>query len=638
MEVLGQLAANAEFDVSPEQRRAWEEEITILRGATAGLAGTLLLEFTMPRLGRRADAVLLVGPAVFVLEFKIGEDKFDAAARDQVWDYALDLKSFHEASHAAAIMPVLIATDAPDRPLPAIETDEDRVYRPIGVNAVELRGVLDGVLSRLDGAPIEPEVWRDAPYRPTPTIIEAARALYARHSVEAIARCEAGTNLRVTTEVIHGLAAEAWRGGRKAIAFVTGVPGAGKTLVGLNLATQHGGEQDPYHAVFLSGNGPLVAVLRAALLRDELARAQTRGDPARKAKVRKSVESFIQNVHHFRDEAVYSPAPPDEHLVIFDEAQRAWDLRKTADFMKRRKKIPNFSHSESEYLISYMDRHRDWAFIVCLVGGGQEIHSGEAGISAWLEAIARGFPRWDVHMPRRLAESEYAAEQALEELRRRSDIHYHDELHLGVSMRSYRAENVSELVRAVLDCERSGARAAWAEIAVRYPVALTRNLDAAKRWVREHARGTARFGLLASSRAQRLKPHAIDVRVEVDPVHWFLDDKSDTRSSFYLEDAATEFQVQGLELDWACVTWDGDLRFDGTGWRFHDFRGKRWQTIRNEANQRYVRNAYRVLLTRARQGMVIFVPQGSAGDPTRAPEIYDATYRYLADIGLPVLG
>jgi hypothetical protein len=356
-----------------------------------------------------------------------------------------------------------------------------------------------------------------------------------------------------------------------------------------------------------------------------------------RARFAESVKAFIQNVHHFRDDQLIESAPPIEHVVIFDEAQRAWNLKQTASFMRRKKRRAGFSQSEPEFLISCMDRHQDWAVIICLVGGGQEINIGEAGIDAWLEAMNTSFPKWHMYISSRLTDTEYAAGRALDRVSQRHDAHLDDCLHLAVSMRSFRAENVSAFVKALLDCEKHQARDAFSSLADRYPIAVTRDLNLAKQWIRARARGSERFGIVASSKAQRLKPHAIDIRVDVNPVLWFLNDKEDTRSSYYLEDAATEFQVQGLELDWTCVTWDGDLRFTGSGWSFHDFRGHRWQNIRDQQNQMYLRNAYRVLLTRARQGMVVFVPQGEPTDPTRSPAYYDSTFNYLADLGVPVI-
>jgi hypothetical protein len=323
--------------------------------------------------------------------------------------------------------------------------------------------------------------------------------------------------------------------------------------------------------------------------------------------------------------------------VIFDEAQRAWNARQTANFLKTRKGIAGVNFSEPELLVSYMDRHSDWAVVVCLVGGGQEINTGEAGIDAWLEAIQSKFPQWHMFISSRLTDSEYAAGRALENARKLANCHFDDSLHLAVSMRSFRAENVSAFVKALIDCEIAEARRNLRALSDSYPIVLSRDLRKAKDWVRSKARGSERYGLVASSKAQRLKPHAIDIRVSVDPVQWFLNGRDDTRSSYFLEDAATEFQVQGLELDWTCVTWDGDLRFNGSGWSYHDFRGSRWTNINNIENRSYLRNAYRVLLTRARQGMVLFVPRGDIADSTRSPEYYDSTFAYFRSIGIPTI-
>jgi schlafen family protein len=634
--VVGLLTRNSDVDVLPSQIEAWVYEISFLKERLPDLPGSIFLEFNIPRMGRRIDAVVLAGSVVFVVEFKVGETHFERSALDQVWDYALDLKNFHEASHSVAIVPMLVATGAAEAPAVDIQLSSDGVARPLQVTADTFHAAIQQSLRAIVAAPLDHAVWSQAPYRPTPTIIEAARVLYAQHSVEAIARHDAGAvNLRVTSARLEELIDEARVAGRKIICFVTGVPGAGKTLVGLNIATQRRDDTKPTHAVFLSGNGPLVAVLREALTRDELAKRKVSGLKGRKEGVANPVKAFIQNVHHFRDEALRDPRPPNDHVVIFDEAQRAWNAHKTSSFMKRRKNQPDFKHSEPAFLLSYMDRHTDWAVVICLVGGGQEIHTGEAGIGEWIGALNRSFLTWHAYISPHLQESEYAV-SAIASFCHRQNVHLDDSLHLAVSMRSFRAENVSGFVKALLDCESSQARQMLAGLR-RFPIALTRDLSRARDWIRGHARGSERYGLVASSKALRLKPHAIDVRVAVDPVHWFLDGREDVRSSYYLEDCATEFQIQGLELDWTCVTWDGDLRFDRSRWTFYDFRGKRWQSIRNLDNQNYLRNAYRVLLTRARQGTVVFIPLGDPNDPTRLPEFYDETFNYLASIGIPVL-
>lgn len=636
--IIGELFVNSDLTNEINQRNAWLAEIDVLKTCLRGLAGSIYLEFSIPRMGRRIDVVLLIGPVIFVLEFKVGDDEFQKSAIEQVWDYALDLKNFHSGSHQAAIVPILVLTTRGGSPRTEFKMDHDGVYRPTEVRVEGLRLLVDQICSEIVGGEVDGAQWARSSYKPTPTIIEAARALYNHHSVDAIARSDAeAQNLAITSGRIESIVDEARKNAKKVICFVTGVPGAGKTLVGLNVATRRSENDKSTHAVFLSGNGPLVKVLREALTRDEVARQKAANKKVRKGVAGESIKAFIQNVHHFRDDALQDLNPPVEHIAIFDEAQRAWNLQQTANFMRRKKGYAEFDQSEPEFLISCMDRHSDWAVIVCLVGGGQEINIGEAGIDAWIDAINRKFPQWTMHISPRLTDSEYAAGHTVDLVRERGNTQFDETLHLAVSMRSFRAENVSAFVKALLDCERETARDAFTQLADKYPIAITRDLAQARKWVRARARGSERYGLMASSKAQRLKPHAIDIRVNVDPVHWFLNGRDDPRSSYYLEDAATEFQVQGLEVDWACVTWDGDLRFDGSRWRYYDFRGSRWQNVNSLENRRYLCNAYRVLLTRARQGMVVFVPPGDTEDRTRLPEYYDPTFEYLTSLGIPVI-
>ncbi|MBX3385222.1 MAG: DUF2075 domain-containing protein [Phycisphaeraceae bacterium] len=617
-------------------------QITVMRAALAQAPGNGLIafEFAVPRMGKRIDVLLVLGAAVYVLEFKVGQREFGADALNQVWDYALDMKNFHSTSHRATIVPVLVATAAEDRAVQAvIASDHDGVVRPLCATAATLTGLLRSVEEWCAGTAIDARQWAVGRYSPTPTIIEAALALYGGHRVEDISRREAeAINLTQTTARIDEVIRAARSGPHKAICFVTGVPGAGKTLVGLDIATKHHDKASELYSVFLSGNGPLVKILCEALARDRAERSRASGKRVTLGEARSEVRAFIQNVHHFRDECIRDGTrPPVEHVALFDEAQRAWNLEQTAAFMQRKKGHTNFAMSEPAFLISCMDRHPDWAVIVCLVGGGQEINTGEAGIGEWLRAIRSDFPHWHVHLSPHLTDTEYAAGDALGLLAGHKYVQTHESLHLSVSMRSFRAEHVSGWVKAMLDIDRAAARSSFASIRDRYPIVLTRDLIQAKAWLRERARGNERYGMVVSSQAQRLKPHAIDVRVDIDPVHWFLHPREDVRSSFYLEDAATEFHVQGLEVDWACVVWDGDFRHTLAGWEHWSFRGDRWQRIRKVERQAYLKNAYRVLLTRARQGMVVVVPKGDASDPTRTPGIYDATFEYLREIGVPVL-
>ncbi|MEP7311500.1 MAG: DUF2075 domain-containing protein [Pseudomonadota bacterium] len=632
-EVIGQLTENSNRDIETSQRDAWQAQIELLKGWLKGRSGTLLLEFNIPRMGLRADAVLLFAGCVVILEFKVGEKSAARAALAQVWEYALDTKNFHEPSHAVPIIPVLVPTGSAVHEPPPRPYASDHVREPVSLAPSQVPELLDELAIKFD-SPIDSKAWVAGRYQPTPTIIEAARHLYARHSVHDIIRTEAGaTNLTATAQRLEELIRTAQRSGEKYICFVTGVPGAGKTLVGLNLATAHR-EKDSSHAVFLSGNGPLVAVLCEALTRDDVARRKREGERITKKDASKPIKAFIQNVHHFRDEALRDRGPPVDRVVIFDEAQRAWNQVKTAQFMRKKKGQPNFNQSEPEFLIATMDRHSGWALIVCLVGGGQEIHTGEAGIGAWLDACVNRFPQWRVCVSDRLTDAEYGAADALALARSQSRTEQFGDLHLTVSLRSFRAERVSAFVKALLDVDRGAAREHLGTFRDRFPIVITRDLSAAKRWVRDRARATERFGLLASSKAMRLKPLAIEVRLAAEPVHYFLAEPQDVRSSFYMEDCATEFQVQGLELDWTCVTWDADLRMDTTQWSYHDFSGSSWKNIKSSENRRNLKNAYRVLLTRARQGMAIFVPRGDEEDATRSPAYYDRTFAYLKDLGL----
>jgi hypothetical protein len=640
--ILGRLVEGSSFAVELTQRDAWTTQITILKTALAPFRGdgSVYFEFSIPRLGKRIDAVVIIASVVFVLEFKVGEREFSSDAIDQVYDYALDLKNFHEPSHDCFVTPVLIATGAKySQPIVTKTPFHDRLLLPICSTVDGIAEVFRRVLAFARGPGIEIRAWETGRYRPTPTIIEAATALFGGHGVADISRNDAGaTNLTLTSDAIAEVVRSSRAQSRKSICMVTGVPGAGKTLVGLNIATQHHDKESELYSVFLSGNGPLVNILREALARDKVRREKEQGRSVKKGVARSQVKAIIQNVHHFRDECLRdADRPPIEHVALFDEAQRAWNLEQTASFMTRKKKRPDFHMSEPEFLISCMDRHADWAVVICLVGGGQEINTGEAGIGEWIESLLRSFPTWHLHVSSRLTDSEYGAGQVLEQIRALPNVTFRDELHLGVSMRSFRAERVSLLVKQLLDFDHVEAAGTLRSLNDRYPIKLTRNLATAKKWLRDKARGTERYGIVVSSQAQRLKPYAIDVRSPIDPIHWFLDGKDDVRSSYYLEDVATEFHVQGLELDWACIAWDADFRFSNGSWDHWSFVGDRWNRIRKPARQTYLKNAYRVLMTRARQGMVIVVPEGDTSDPTRRPEYYDATYDYLMHVGFEVI-
>ena len=508
-QILGHLAANNPFALEQTQRNAWLEEIDILQDILLHREGFIYFEYAIPRMGKRIDVVLIIGPVIFVLEFKVGEKDFTtAAALDQVCDYALDLKNFHETSYSRFIVPILIATNARTIAYTICATPQnDKLLCPVRCNTDSLGQVIDSVLAfAADDPNIDPIEWQRGRYCPTPTIIEAALALYKGHSVSDISRNDAtAINLTVTAEAISRIVRASKEGGFKSICFVTGVPGAGKTLVGLNTATKHQDQSDSLYSVFLSGNGPLVAVLREALARDHIVNQRNSGRPLRRGEARSKVRAFIQNVHHFRDECLIDlTRPPVEHVAIFDEAQRAWNLDETASFMRRKKNTPNFAQSEPEFLISCLNRHHDWAVVVCLVGGGQEINRGEAGIGEWIESLERSFPDWHIYVSSKLTDSEYQAGQVLEKINLRPNVSIDDALHLAVSMRSFRAENVAHLVKQLLDIELNEAQDTLNKLKGKYPIVLTRDLSRAKQWLRTQARGSERYGILVSSQAERL--------------------------------------------------------------------------------------------------------------------------------------
>ena len=639
-EIIGKIALKNEFSLEQTQKDAWLAEITILKEVLPIYKGSIYFEYSIPRMGQRIDVLILIEAVIFILEFKVGEKEYHSYAIDQVWDYALDLKNFHETSHNKLIAPILIATNAKSKDSIVSTTPlNGQILIPIRSNTGSLGSVIKSVLDFFnEGEAIDYKAWEAGRYCPTPTIIEAAMALYNNHSVSDISRSDASAiNLSQTSEAVSKIIRLSKEKSEKAICFVTGVPGAGKTLVGLNVATTNIDKNSELYSVFLSGNGPLVAVLQEALARDKVLRASKKGVKLKKAEARSEVKAFIQIVHHFRDDSLKDEKPPVEHVAIFDEAQRAWTLEQTSTFMRQKKGKPNFNQSEPEFLISCLDRHTDWAVVVCLVGGGQEINTGEAGISEWIEALERSFPNWKIYISNQLSDSEYNTEEILKKIKTRTSVEYSESLHLAVSMRSFRAENVSLLIKQLLDLSIIEAKTTLQQVSSNYPIVITRDLLKAKKWLKEKARGSERYGIVVSSQAQRLKPFAIDVKSTIDPIHWFLDEKDDIRSSYYLEDVATEFHVQGLELDWACVVWDGDFRYSPDEWIYKSFRGNKWQNINNSERKKYLKNAYRVLLTRARQGMVIVVPYGDLDDWTRQPKFYDPTFNLLKEIGFIVI-
>lgn len=684
--ILGKLCKNYHGDTLSTTRDAWLAEISICKDLISNLSykkGQIIFEYNIPRLGKRIDVVLLLKGIIFCLEFKVGEKKILESDIDQVLDYALDLKNFHKFSCEHIIAPILIPTEYNNPSMQfRISTFKDRIIKPLVCSGRGVTYLINEILRQFPNElSINPN-WIISPYAPTPTIIEAAKSLYENHSVENITRHEADkVSTDRTIAYILDIIQKSKQNLKKSICFVTGVPGAGKTLVGLDVAIKqtYQGNDDPVKdegAVYLSGNGPLVAVLTEALSQDNFKRCKARGKKLNDS--RREVEKSIQMIHRYRDNMLAKIKNPVEngileidpqkavkleasgfgeveHVAIFDEAQRSWTHSRLSEYLRRsgtygnKLKVQNFPVSEAAFLIWSLDQREDWATIVCLVGGGQEINTGEAGISEWIKALNEKFTNWDIYISPKLTEPEYAEGKVNELLKNNPNVTYSEELHLNVSLRSYRAEKLSAFVHSILSCDKS-ASSLYNEIKDKYPIVLTRDIAKAKAWLHRQVRGTERIGVLITKESARFKPLSVHMLPSGDEnaVHWFLEDKTDVRSSNYLEDAATEIQVQGLELDYTCVLWDADMRYNNGRWQFYRFDGKtKWieqvATTQNKQElMKYMLNAYRVLLTRARSGMVICVPNGNANktaggfweDSTRLPEYYDGTYQYLKNIGI----
>lgn len=687
--IMGSMVNNSHGNLMTTTRESWESEITIMKNTLNSIdsyGGQIVFEYDIPRLGKRIDVVLLIKGIVFCLEFKVGENIVLEENVDQVLDYALDLRNFHKFSQEKIIVPILIPTNYKSKTTDIrISAYDDRIINPIICGENSLSEIINSILVKYPNEIEIDDNWVNSPYAPTPTIIEAARALYNNHSVENITRHEADkVSTDKTISYILDVIKYSKENKKKSICFVTGVPGAGKTLVGLEVAIKqtykdNGVPVDDENAVYLSGNGPLVAVLKEALAIDNYKKCKESGQNKKLTDSRREVSKSIQMIHRYRDTMLNKIKNPVEngvleidptkavkvddsgyaeveHIAIFDEAQRSWTHKRLADYLKRggtygnKLKVPNFPMSEAAFLIWSLDQREDWATIVCLVGGGQEINTGEAGITEWLKALNDEYPHWNIFISPKLNDKEYAEGNVNNILKDNHNVTYSECLHLGVSLRSFRAEKLSKFVNELLNFD-SNASNTYNEIKGKYPIYLTRDMDKAREWLHKKVRGTERTGVLITKESARFKPLGVHVLQSGDEnaIHWFLDDKQSVNSSNYLEDAATEIQVQGLELDFTCVLWDADMRYENGKWKYYSFNSKnsKWneqkgETESNQEKIKYMLNAYRVLLTRARSGMVICIPYGNSNktvtgypeDKTRLPEFYNGTYEYLKSLGI----
>ena len=631
--IIGQLIRHS-FEINKAQSDAWENQINELqkRLEACGMEGDIIFEYDIVRLGKRIDVIMLIRHMVFSLEFKNGKNIFTAQDAQQAEDYAIDIKNFHKESEDLYVCPILIATDAPkykkEQSLDAYPDKQVHLQRenietviPKVIQLTDLYG---------DNTQIDFDQWFNSPYRPTPTIIAAAVEAYVTHDISEIANSEAGQDdIDVCEGRINEIISYAMSNNKKCVCFVTGVPGAGKTLVGLDTVAKNLKRGKSSLSVYLSGNGPLVDVLREALKRSEKSKKQyTRETSA-------AIDALIQSSYAFKRDNAAHNQPTPENIMIFDEAQRVWDQSKMSS---KHKNDPLMSVSEPHLLYSIMDRHQDWAVMICLVGLGQDIYDGEVGINEWFRCGVQDFPQWEMYYSPAIfnqIEDLNIDKEMIKSCRR---CHPINELHLKTSIRSFRADKQCQFVDNLLNNDPESTKKIYSMISSKYPILVTRDYQKAKQWVRSQVRGSQRCGVLACSSAQRLKPEGIYITSDIDVKNWFLAPSDDLRSSNMLEIVASEFKIQGLEIDWALVCWDADLRRNakGDGWDHYNFRGSKWNKRHKEEQKRYLVNAYRVLLTRARQGMIIFVPKGVDPeiDPTRDKAYYDGIYNYLLQCGI----
>ena len=632
--ILGKLtSAHSHRHLEIQQTNAWKIQVEVLKKVFEdNPEGYIFFEFSIPRMGKRVDNIIVIGDLIFVIEFKVGDRKYEKSAVDQVLDYSLDLKNFHQGSHNAKLIPIFVSTHAEEKEN-TLQKYQDLLYKPIFANKNNLYEVISFCFTEKGTTNIDPVKWEESIYKPTPTIIEAAQALYKGHNVQEISRSDSGAiNLTKTANCLNLIIDNSKKNSKKSICFVTGVPGAGKTLAGLNIANSRMKITEDENAVFLSGNGPLVEVLREALTRDEVDTAKKNGKKLTKKEAAIKSNAFIQNIHHFRDEGLISNKAPTEKVVVFDEAQRAWTEKQASSFMIRKKGISDFSYSEPHFLIEVMNRHTDWCSIICLIGGGQEINTGEAGLEEWIKSLKTYFPEWNIYFSKLIIEDNNYLDNPEMNKWLIETGKSKEELHLAVSVRSFRSEKLSSFIHKVLDQNSKTANEIYDSLNEDYPIFITRDYVLAKQWIKQQARGSERFGVVASSNARRLKAVGINVKNDINVSNWFLDGKEDVRSSYFMEDIATEFEIQGLELDWTIVCWGADLYYKDNEWNYQAFKGTKWQNINQKIKRKYLLNTYRVLLTRARQGFIIYIPEGESEDKTRKNEFYNETYKYLTEI------
>ena len=630
--IIGHLTT-ASFEINKQQTDAWEEQINVLKKELKqyNIEGSIVFEYNIIRLGKRIDVVLLIKNIVFAIEFKNGKNVFTLDDIQQAEDYAINIKNFHKESKDLYVCPILVVTKASNiSSQQCLDCYPDKQIFLQKENLNTLMGKINEIVKKYGAdTNINLQTWLLSPYYPTPTIIETAIQAYSTHDISEIANSEAGQkNISNCIRQIEKIITYAKNKKKKCICFVTGVPGAGKTLVGLDLVAKNL-KQNDRSCIYLSGNKSLVDVLKGALIKS------VKKEKLKNKNTKTSINALIQGSYAFKQEYSMSEKAPCEHIIVFDEAQRVWNSQKMKE-----KHNTDMNISEPYLLYQIMNRHTDWAVIICLVGLGQDIYDGEVGISEWFRCGIQDFQNWELFYSNDIFNKTDEINNIKKIISKNKHCHNIKKLHLQISIRSFRAEKQSLFVDDILKNNIKEAKFIYKKLCDKYPIYITRSYQAAKQWVQQQVRGSQKCGVLASSSAQRLKPEGIYVFKDIDVKNWFLASNEDLRSSNKLEIVASEFKVQGLEIDWAVVCWDLDLRVDDKDrWGYYFFRGTKWMQHKKNEQKRYLLNSYRVLLTRARQGMVIFIPRGvpESEDKTRIDKEYDKIFNYLVSCGVKVL-
>ena len=625
------------------QKKAWANQISILKKYLKDKNGYIIFEYVLSRVNMRIDVVLLMNDIVYSLEFKNNETMFLESDIDQAGGYGYALKNFYEINRNKYVVPILIATRAPDSECSvASDLGTDGLFSLFKANVNKMEQYIDLIRSKYGSDVIYSEEdfenWINSPFKPNPTIIQSARSIYMNNQIDDFFKFDAGEeNLKITELTVEAIVNEARDNKKKIICFVSGVPGAGKTLVGLDLAgkTRNNKDNNLPDAVFFSGNGPLINVLTEALGRDAIKQFPEKYE--KKYQAVNNVKTFIQDLHAFKQDIISSKKKNiDENVLIFDEAQRVWDEEQLKKWLIKKEADASFyGLSEADLLLDVFSK-KEWGVIVALVGLGQDIHTGENGLGVWFKSLLEKHNEWDIRLSKQIFE------QSADNLYKYKGLILNNPkvkdcsgLYLETCIRTPRARNLSEFAEAVLSNKPEQAKIAISKFD-NYPICITRDLKLAEQFVLRNTQRKERCGKLCSSNSKILGKysHCFD---NIDNWHfanWMLDDFG-RDSSNSLIFSASEFNIQGLEIDWSLLGWDMDMYYSNGEWHEQRMLTKKRFEESTEIQKKHILNSYRVLLTRARKGMIIYIPKSSDfEDNYDVSQYMDSTYDYLKSCGI----